>query len=83
MLVLGVPQAQAAAIGSCSISEIQKGGDVTGLACERSGNNSGLWSHLFASVNTDEFSRDFVLSRNICLNILYKNQVYIENAVCQ
>lgn len=61
--------------------KLKKGGDVTGLAVVRSGNNGGVWSHLFAFVNTDDFSRDFVLSRNISLNTFYKNQVYVENAV--
>lgn len=61
--------------------KFKKGGDVTGLACVTSENNSCMWSHLFASVNTDDFSRDFVLSRNISLNTLRKNRVYLENAV--
>lgn len=61
--------------------KFRKGGDVTGLAYVRSGNKSDMWSHPFVSVNTDDFSRDFVLSRNISLNTFYKKQVYVENAV--
>lgn len=42
VLVLELPQVQAAAVCSFSISEIQKGWNVTGLASVRSGNNGGV-----------------------------------------